>query len=445
MLRRFRFPLLNSTGARRFGLVVLAFLTNACAVVDQYGPRAVAYNMEADSARSALILANIVRAAYRKPLQFSEVASVTGIATAGGTLGASVPVVGTGSILSPQFTASGGPNFAFSNLSTQEFYQASSAELDNNTIALMLNQGFSPQLVFTLAISDIYIDDGRYVKRVRMDVDNYEQFLYSFTAVSGLIKQGLTARQVGDEAALGPSLTRDEARTAAFDILKGQDIAKEPDLKKIDHGGFSLVKSSKKTILCFEPTLEREVIQRESEEKKSAEGIDARDNTNKFISGYKLKRRVYLAVSNGQPDPRFMIDLPESYKCDKGLNRSATESKKQAKTNNEPTITFRARSLQGIYEYVGSLARIELGLDGQETPLAVQTYGKDFFLFNIHRGGGNVGDIATEFDLGPFSLPLDPSGRDGSAQVIKAIAFLQALNSKATTLPAPVTTSILVR
>lgn len=425
-------------------IVILAFLTNGCAVVDQYGPRAIAYNVEADQARSALILANVVRAAYRRPLQFSEISSVTGIATAGGTLGATVPIAGTGSLLSPQLTASGGPNFAFSNLSTQEFYQASATEIDNNTIALMLNQGFSPQVVFPLVISDIYIDGGDKIKRVRMDVDNYPQFLSSFTAITGLIKQGLTARQVGEETTIGPSLNRSEARTAAYDILRGQDVSKEPDLKKLDGGGYSITKSGKKTILCFEPTLEVESNMREDEARAKAEGFYLHNNSNKFIAPVKQKRTVYLAVSNGRPDPRFIVDLPEAYSCGR---QTGHEGKPKTGKNPESktTITFRARSLQGIYEYVGSLARIELGLDSPEIPLAIKTYDRDFYLFNIHRGEGNAGDVVSNFDLGRFSIPLDPSGQDESVQVIKAIAFLQALNSKATTLPAPVTTSILVR
>jgi hypothetical protein len=63
-----------------------------CAVVDQYGSRAIEYNEQTTAAKNSIVLLNILRAAYREPLQFTDVTTVTGTASARGSLSADIPV-----------------------------------------------------------------------------------------------------------------------------------------------------------------------------------------------------------------------------------------------------------------------------------------------------------------------------------------------------------------
>src|SRR4051812_24621815 len=71
------------------GLVAISAC--GCAWIDKFGGRATAYNFETSDAKSSTILLNIVRAAYTEPLQFTDVTTVSGQATASATLSGNIP------------------------------------------------------------------------------------------------------------------------------------------------------------------------------------------------------------------------------------------------------------------------------------------------------------------------------------------------------------------
>ena len=58
-----------------------------CTIVDQFSSRAVNYNLEAEQAQEQALLLNIVRASLRRPMQFTSLQSITGTASASGTIG----------------------------------------------------------------------------------------------------------------------------------------------------------------------------------------------------------------------------------------------------------------------------------------------------------------------------------------------------------------------
>ena len=70
-------------------LPLVALQLGGCAVVDQYSGRAVGFNLEAEQATQQALLLNIVRASHRRPMQFTSVQSITGIASANLTGGLS--------------------------------------------------------------------------------------------------------------------------------------------------------------------------------------------------------------------------------------------------------------------------------------------------------------------------------------------------------------------
>ena len=419
------------TSSTRATLVTGCLGLGACSVADGYGPRAIAYNVEATGARSSLSLLNVVRAAYRKPLQFTEVTSITGTASSSGTLAASLPVIGTGSALSPSTTLSGGPSFSVSSLSTQEFYQASEAPIDNQTIGLLLSQGFRPEVVFPLVMADVTIEDASKVTRVRMDVDNAKQFRSSYNYVLQLISAGLTFKPVKSSTQVGPSLTRNEAKDATLSLLRAADPTKEPTLGRIGkEPGFAVKKDATQYVLCFDPTLDVRA-------RRELYGGDS----NLFTAPLSATRRVRLVYNNSVSNPEFEIALPPSYRCGQ-----SDKAKKDGPGGASPSgPRFTPRSLQGIYAYLGSLTRIELGLDHPAESIAVPGTEGPFTLFEVKAGGGRGTDTAADFGPETFHVSTDPTGSDASDEVLAIVAVLQALNSKATTLPAPVTTSILVR
>src|SRR4051812_37681881 len=98
--------------ARKVVTLFTAASVSGCAAVDNFSPRALQYNDEASYTKSSTILMNIVRAAERRPLQFTEYTSAVGQANVSGQIGAAVPLGAIPSstartfILNPQISGS---------------------------------------------------------------------------------------------------------------------------------------------------------------------------------------------------------------------------------------------------------------------------------------------------------------------------------------------------
>jgi len=139
-----------------------------CAVVDQYSGRAIVYNLEAEQAQDQALLLNIVRAYLHRPMQFTTVSSITGVANISGgtqyTLPTNVPfrppVQGaTGIAAFPalptwQFSGSvsGGPAFTIPVLDTQEFYQGILKPIPGQLWDLYIQANYPPDLLFNLFV-----------------------------------------------------------------------------------------------------------------------------------------------------------------------------------------------------------------------------------------------------------------------------------------------------
>jgi hypothetical protein len=146
---------------------------------------------------------------------------------------------------------------------------------------------------------------------------------------------------------------------------------------------------------------------------------------------------VPLAFANYAPIPGFTVEIPLKYICGHSEDRSASNV----------DLKFNLRSLEAMYYYLGSLARIELGLTTSEpTPLSYPGEDqKPFFLFNIKRGLPAFGDPSVIYGTESIYVSADPSGSDASAEVMRILADLQAIESKASNFPVPSTISILAR
>jgi hypothetical protein len=85
-----RFLVRQLSFTRRCVALAAAIWLSGCALADQFGTRAVTYNIESETARDQNIILNVIRAAYRKPMQFTDVGTASGTATATGTVGSSL-------------------------------------------------------------------------------------------------------------------------------------------------------------------------------------------------------------------------------------------------------------------------------------------------------------------------------------------------------------------
>jgi hypothetical protein len=212
----------RNTLARIALLSVLTILLAGCAVVDQYGPRAVTYNEQESSSKSSSILLNVLRATYRQPLQFTDLTQVLGSASVSASVtGTSIPVRVGGpkfttpetAIFAPAATMSGGPQFTIANLNTQEFYQGLQSPLEPQFLANYMSQGIPLKLLLTLFISDIEIKDTK-TKRTIV-IHNSAETLSAYngfiTAIDRLVASGLTLEQAKSADSFGPVLTEEQA------------------------------------------------------------------------------------------------------------------------------------------------------------------------------------------------------------------------------------------
>ena len=141
-------------------LPLVAFQVSGCAIVDQYSSRAVGFNLEAEQATQQALLLNIVRASYRRPMQFTSIQSITGIASANLTGGLSTIPLGPHSNTAPKIgtltgSISGGPQFTVPVLDTQEFYQGILNPIPGQVLDLYFNSNYSRELLLDLFIEKV--------------------------------------------------------------------------------------------------------------------------------------------------------------------------------------------------------------------------------------------------------------------------------------------------
>jgi hypothetical protein len=162
---------------RRLGLIARLLMAAAClmlvgcAIVDQYSGRAIVYNLEAELAQDQAILLNIVRAYLHRPMQFTTVASITGVANVSGgaqyTLPTGVPfrpptqgatgIAGFPALPTWGFSGSmsGGPAFTVPVLDTQEFYQGILKAIPAQLWDLYFQANYPPDLLFNLFVQKV--------------------------------------------------------------------------------------------------------------------------------------------------------------------------------------------------------------------------------------------------------------------------------------------------
>jgi hypothetical protein len=138
------------------------FALAGCAAVDLYSERAVTYNLQAEEALDQGLLLNIVRAVYRRPMQFTSVQTISGVASASGTAAFPSIPVGPHSAPMPKIaslsgTVSGGPTFSVPVLDTQEFYQGVMAPITSQLFDFYIHEEFPREEILSLFVEKIVI------------------------------------------------------------------------------------------------------------------------------------------------------------------------------------------------------------------------------------------------------------------------------------------------
>lgn len=449
-------------GRSRFSapILIAALLALAgCAAVDSFGSRALTYNRQAATIKEQQLMLNVMRAAYREPLQFTAFTQVSGQSSASGTLGftlpfnPSPPTFGHADTASPSATVAGTQTFTVATLDTQEFYQGILSPIPITSIDYYIEQGFPKTLLLTLMVSRIEIRvPGRLP--LRFYNDYYDNHFATFEAmIDALVALGLSSEVVRDVSNIGPPLTAAQiADVRALAPVIGPDTllqrftaATDPDLTPAERAAlagrgvseyFRLQSTTSRSRFCVAPNL--------ADDASAAAALIA---AGVLPAGTTVTSSPPAAELCGAPDY---------------LRRKAAERRGYAAPEHRLTleihtgtgkvtpftfsITFTVRSVEGIIYYLGELARDELGIGVTQlhsVPEIQTAIGTDRLFWVQRNCTGYGAEIGARYGGAGYCIAVDPSGRDRSSEVMEIVLQLLALNTSAKTLPAPSVISIL--
>jgi len=143
-----------------------AVLVTACAHLERFSGEALEFNAQAADAQNKTLLLNIMRAANRMPMHFTELSTLTGTSTETSTGALTIPFATfrtqTGGALtaSPTEQIAHTPTFNVAVLETQEFYQGMMKPVSMEQVSAYLNEGLPPELVLSLSIVALVFQDG---------------------------------------------------------------------------------------------------------------------------------------------------------------------------------------------------------------------------------------------------------------------------------------------
>jgi hypothetical protein len=448
---------------------IFATVVAGCAVVDQYSGRAVVYNLEAEQTLEQGLLLNVVRAYLRRPMQFTTVSTITGVASASAgvqyTLPTNVPFRpatqgATGIAAFPPLptwlfsgSMSGGPAFTVPVLDTQEFYQGILKAIPGQIWDLYIQANYPADLLFNVFVQKVVMhtgdDETCHTNKCEFVFANYpgeEIQIEMFQAFAEyLLELGLTTEQSK------PRPVKFE-NTASLNIRYVGNETSDGKVQVLGPPGGSAPSEAPPAArpfkICFAPptTPTEKFVDKDSHcgntkqakpkpESKEGERPDGTIATSGAAS---------LSASD-----EFIPELIRRYPWMKG--RLASLPKKPEKVK----ITIYMRSTEGMIYYLGELARRQFNDRDPEHPR--ETFEKEYeayetkdtepcthpsdvcrHIFHLHKGAApEPGAVVSVFYDGQwFSLPSStPSQIDRSSMTFEFLKQQIALNSSAKGLP----------
>jgi hypothetical protein len=479
-------------------IIVLAGASGlmGCAVVDQYSGRAIVYNLEAEQAQEEGLLLNIVRAYLHRPMQFTTVSSITGVANVSGGAQYSLPtnvpfrppVQGaTGVAQFPplptwQLTGSmsGGPAFTIPVLDTQEFYQGILKAIPGQIWDLYLQANYPPDLLFNLFVMKVVMhktvtDCPKYdhTSRCELVFENYvgnDSQIDSFQALGDyLMWLGLTTeRPKPSTVELGPTTTNINVRYV------GNASPSNPNIAEVlgPPGGSAPGDSQappKPYRLCFAPRNNQNLVNRSAlcgyeKEDKKKELATSETNTSKEFAASEINSSgsasVVLTVNPEFIDRLRRIahnDAADAPNAEADLDRFSSSAGRDMFT---VAMTVYMRHTEGMIYYLGELARRALTRDYGEYQrdiftkqgnLPINRY-SDYekytctapskycaYIFHLRQGfvptSGEFVSAAYNGHWYSISSAYDPNRPDRSSLSLDFLKQLIAINSSAKSLP----------
>ena len=407
-------------------LVACSIASGGCAVVDQFGDRAVAYNIEGERARNQFLLLNVIRAAYRKPMEFSVLTTVTGTATAMGGISTVLPLGGpaSGYQINPSSDLSGGPTFTVANQVDQEFYQGILNPVAKQTIDLFFQAGYPKQLLLTLFVSKISFsradEKGAPPEEFRNRANNRD-FPKFQAAINELINEGITTESIESTHDIGPPLTSMQAaQLDGISKLKAQGL--DLDKKPGKFSKYQISESKTEYRICFDTTVHQ---------RNPCYNPD-------------LHASLLTRVSQSAIDAHACGKAQDEMECHDPTKFAHNRSCNNVDKPTPPEkFNFTIRSTLAIIYYLGEISRGKVGLADQDfvaPTLVFRDPGNRCLpshesLFSLLKATGDPA-LTVSYEGTDYSIPLDPQGySDHSTQVLDLVEQLAALNSSNKTLP----------
>lgn len=318
----------------RLGLVLAISLPlMSCFHLSHFASEATDFNGQVAAAQDQTLLLNVLRAANRFPMHFTELSTLsgTGTLTAGGTL--TVPFAtlngGTGTFsAAPTAMITKTPTFNIAVLETQEFYRGMLSPISQEQIGTYYEEGLQPELVWTLMFGQIAfqpsptakmiviennfhplkndnkkLKDERGIERNLCPAGTASEYDCFKLVIRALVDRHLATEQIKETTNLGPALSE-----GAFNNLKwlsGYDpkavqfatISKD-DCTAIDEGA----KEKKNPNSPNEPMVAKDAKGSKQSCSDLVKGLPA-DQQKQFYDGttlYRLQREA--------SDTRFCFD-----------------------------------------------------------------------------------------------------------------------------------------
>lgn len=402
-------------------------LNGGCVAIDNFSPRSSTFNEETAESKTDSILTNIVRATYAEPLQFTDIISAQGTAGGQASVNAAFPIPfrgGFGVPLAQQFISpnvmlngSAGSQFNLGNLNTQEFYNGIQTPLTTQQVAGFLIGGFDPQVLLMLSVAEFEITkDGKRNIFVN-SAGSAHEFRAFFQAIEDLLSEGFSSEQVSEGTPIGPALSAQEAKSLLDPIIRttATDI---PTLKKDKRGLYQLQKKGSNARFCFDPLRGQNA---------------ARLYKTGFYTAPAQPRAtsITLGQAAGRPIPQATIQLGDGDFC--GASKEENPSSKLSQS-----LKLRLRSVEGIFQYLGQISRVQLGLvNGSSEFLTILGNKRPYSLFALQAPPTPESGLIVQHRGRSFGVIVDPSGAfDGSSRVLQLLTTLLALQSSAKNFPA---------
>lgn len=394
---------------RRFtALFAAASVLSACAATDTFSPRASTYNTEADDLGNELLEVNILRAAQRLPLQFTDITTITGQTTAGGSIGYSTPFIGSPNassrVLNPSVNGMLQTTFAAVALNTQEFYQGVSSPISAVQASYFVRSITPQELSFNLLFSQVNIYRGDdeckrkgYFSDCVLSFANNPRNIQSSNlfrqTVNYLLRLGLTMEDV---KVFNKEFEQDKngKRLVKFKDADKRDVARFCFRPADDEALKSIVD---KTFLCGS-TNAQTMLSKLPDENDQQPTISLNPS---LISSYAVVIETSKKLQPEDDDPEH----PELRRSDYDDRSDAINSKVRKFSGKSVRIEFVSRSTLDIFDYLGAIVSAS---NRDSRPLGQIRGARD-------RNIGLPCDISPERDCDPlFAMSSMPNARASS-------------------------------